>query len=616
LDKSNCSKGGGQESQERLLDELVKIGGSPFGDIALEYAHFNRPDWDEPHRGPVGAGHHNQPGHQGPNSHTSKSKILTPAKNIYDRLSQTFGSKMFENLRQSLKDKLSSSIREFLIIVILLCIVLLLRWPSLEQPFDNDSGANAYHARLILRGEPLYSTHHSAHQLPAIYYTYALAFRLFGDSLWSIKFFLILWSILIVFLIYRMGKVLFNRSTGFLAALLYACVSAQIDLMGTTAQNELFANLPRLIAVFILVDITVNKKPSWKFFFVGLFSAVSFFYRASYLSPIFVSGIVFLHVFRKENQKIDAWKWIRIRALWLAAGFLAMSSAILIYFAIWGLLPRFLLVFSIGRSYINFRIDNGPGSIALLVFPLVGLFRSNMTLLVFSIAGVLVIMNTAIRKRELDDSILYIAAFLGTSFIEAGVTQTFFLHYYLLIVPPTALIAAWFLHKMFTNISKVSRKMKSLIAKPILVISALSVILISLNHNYDFYRHFIKYESRSETYEDFVVKSWPGFGYAAIRAQKIAEYIKTKTSSDDRIYYWSGDVQVYYLADRRCAIDVLWPINALWTGTYKRIFSPRTKYIIVGEDYDIPHPDWLYDELSKNYFLETTIDGQEIYRRN
>jgi hypothetical protein len=44
-------------------------------------------------------------------------------------------------------------------------VVAALRLPSLELPSDNDSGSFAYRARLIARGEPLYGTHHTAHQL-------------------------------------------------------------------------------------------------------------------------------------------------------------------------------------------------------------------------------------------------------------------------------------------------------------------------------------------------------------------------------------------------------------------------------------------------------------------
>ena len=106
--------------------------------------------------------------------------------------------------------------RNLYVIIGLAILVSILRLPTLEEPFDIDSGANAYHARLIFRGEPLYSTHHTAHHLPGVYYTYVLAYMIFGDSIWSVKIFLIPWTILTAFFIYKIGFRLRDNITGFL----------------------------------------------------------------------------------------------------------------------------------------------------------------------------------------------------------------------------------------------------------------------------------------------------------------------------------------------------------------------------------------------------------------
>ena len=90
----------------------------------------------------------------------------------------------------------------------------------------------------------------------------------------------------------------------------------------------------------------------------------------------------------------------------------------------------------------------------------------------------------------------------------------------------------------------------------------------------------------------------------------------THTKYQRKDSYWSGDVQIYYLADRRCPIDTLFPSQIELTEPHQRIFVPQTKYIIVGDSYMVTRPDWLYPELAENgYELETIIEGQEIYRR-
>jgi hypothetical protein len=69
------------------------------------------------------------------------------------------------------------------------------------------------------------------------------------------------------------------------------------------------------------------------------------------------------------------------------------------------------------------------------------------------------------------------------------------------------------------------------------------------------------------------------------------------------------------MADRRCPIDIIWPLYAQATGPYQRIFGPQTKYIIVSQINSLPRPAWFIAELNDKYRLETVIAGQEIYRR-
>jgi hypothetical protein len=118
-----------------------------------------------------------------------------------------------------------------------------------------------------------------------------------------------------------------------------------------------------------------------------------------------------------------------------------------------------------------------------------------------------------------------------------------------------------------------------------------------------------------ESYQDFLLEGQPAAGPQLVRLQKLADYIQEHTSSSDYIYYWSGDVQLYYLSDRRCPVDIIWPLYAEATGSYQRIFVPQTKYVILGTSFSRSRPDWLYSELAEKYTLEKVIDEQEIYHR-
>ncbi len=100
-----------------------------------------------------------------------------------------------------------------------------------------------------------------------------------------------------------------------------------------------------------------------------------------------------------------------------------------------------------------------------------------------------------------------------------------------------------------------------------------------------------------------------------VASQKIAAYIRDNTTPDDFIYAWSDNVQIYYLADRRAPIEFIWPINAEAADSYKFIFLPQTKYIIVGESILAVKPEWLNEGLEISYTLEKVIEEHNIYRR-
>jgi 4-amino-4-deoxy-L-arabinose transferase-like glycosyltransferase len=517
--------------------------------------------------------------------------------------------------------------REWMVVVALSLLVALLRLPSLEQPFDNDSGAIAYHARLIVRGEPLYSTHHPAHHVPAVYYTYALAFLLFGDSVWAVKFLLILWTIVTVYLIYQLGTMMMDRTTGLLAAVFYAVLSSHVGLFGSTAEIELFANLPRVVAILVIMRLTARHAAAWKFVLVGLLGAAAFLFKVVYLSPLVMACFVLLAELRRNRAIAGAWREAVMRGLWVGIGFGAGLLSVVAYFALLGLLPRFLLVFQLGQGYVNFRATDSPLFQYWPLLPFIGLGRNNIVLLVCSFGGLVAAVLDHLRGSQLrrgglrqsgsvSSATFYVSIWYVLSLIESNVTCIFFPHYYLLNVPPLALLAAWFLLKFYRGAKNQIRTGSRLVALFVPIALLVAALLVSVEQNFTYYFLYARYRLGIGTYRDFLLDGWSDVGPEFARVQELASYVQGRTSPSDYIYYWSGGVQLYYVADRRCPIDIIWPLYAEVTGSYRRIFVPRTKYVLVGDSNSIVRPDWLYTALAEEgYTLETIIEGQEVYRR-
>lgn len=508
--------------------------------------------------------------------------------------------------------------RTWLVVVGLAILVLILRLPTLEEPFDIDSGANAYHARLIFRGEPLYSTHHTAHHLPGVYYTYVLAYMLFGDSIWSVKFLLIPWTILTAFSIYKIGFRLKDNITGILAAVFYIILNSQILLKGDAAGKEIFANLPITASILLGMELILNRSKSWKFLFVGALCAIAFLYKPVFLFPIIVTSIMIVVNAWLNKHISHSSETAFLRILWGGIGFIIILFIVVGMFARLGLFSRFMMVFTFGQNYVD-QITTNSSFISILILPIYILVFNNIILLLLSMGGCVRILRRTSKKYQTNQAFtiisLGIISWYILSIFTAGITRRGWNHYSLIIIPPLTILAAWEigqLHRKFIARRNNQKRYLSLI--PFFVLLA-AVIFFSGLSNYKFYYHYSRYKLGIDTYEEFLVNGSFLEGTGMVASQKIAAYIRDNTTPDDFIYAWSDNVQIYYLADRRAPIEFIWPINAEAADSYKFIFLPQTKYIIVGESILAVKPEWLNEGLEISYTLEKVIEEHNIYRR-
>lgn len=504
--------------------------------------------------------------------------------------------------------------KTWMVIVLLCFIAILFRLPSLDQPIDNDGGARAYHARLILDGEPLYSTHHTGHHLPGIYYTYAAAMWLFGDSNFAIKLFLLLWTIPTIALLYLLGTRLMRKEAAFLAAVFYAMLSSQVHMWGLTAETELFANLPRIGAFYLLLYLLQSKAKSWQFIVVGMMSAWAFLYKLIYVSPLALAGLVLLIEYWRSRTEQDSFKQLLSRSIWVGVGFVTLLIPVIAYFVGQDLWERFLLIFTLGQSYgasSQITPESMPALLRLLLYPVLpiyGLGFNNAGLLLLSIIAFFVIL----MKRSLRTTpLVYLTIWFVLSFVEAGISLQLFAHYYLLLAPVISLLSAWLVIKIYEDVQEKYHKNWAVATLTGLLVV---VFLLSFYRTGPYYYHFVQYKLGRETLAESVVGGWPGFGERLVRAQVLADYVVQNSDKDDLIYYWSEDVQLYYLANRRSPIDMIWPIDVDATGAPERIFSEDTELIIVDERRVPEAPTWLEDGLETFYVLEDMFDDQKIYR--
>ncbi|RPJ27661.1 MAG: hypothetical protein EHM33_07300 [Chloroflexi bacterium] len=503
---------------------------------------------------------------------------------------------------------------DWVLFILFTLILIATRLPSLDEPLDNDSGSVAFFARQMLRGEVLYDKFHTGHHLPGIYYTFEIAFSLFGDNPIAPKLFLLPWALACAWLIFQMGRLFLNNLSGLLGTVFFILISSQVLLKGTTVEMEHFANLPLTAGVFLSIVLLRNKAPAWQFIWVGFIGAICILYKINFVAPLAVAGISILaEAWLKRNQA-NVLRTAFFRLAWMSIGLLIPLAVIGAYFVSLGLWDRLLIIFKDGSGYMR-----GGGMLAWLPppfgFPIFWMSVSNAALLIFGLLGTYRCARRAFPLQNKDNLTNFmLVLWLIISFAEAGLRRGGWEHYALLVVPPLALMAAFEITQAYERWKIKSSERQAILGMGVMI------ALVILNFgvmNYDFYSHNIAYKLGHISREDFIhgYEGTSGTGPAALNAEAIGNYLQAHTTPEDLIYLGTMSVQAYYYADREPPIDVIWPDTIFMTGPAERIFDPRTKYIVLDTPEKIDHPQWLMEGLSRYYYLETIIGDQEIYRR-
>lgn len=496
-------------------------------------------------------------------------------------------------------------------------MVILVRLPVFELPIDVDAGAVAYHARLINQGEPLYSTHHPTHHLPAIYYTFAMIFKLFGDHSSNLQLFLAFWMWINGLIIIRIVETFSNTKFGFISAVIFILISSMANLNGDTAEMELFANVPISLLILLSIALFSKQKKPYLFFTIGALGAISFLFKAVYITSLLaVSLTLFLELMLKPTKKY-LFRFLKNISI-ILSGYIIIIGLVVWYFSVQGLFSRVLLVFQAGSQYVKF--STSPWYFILLI-PIILIVRANFSLLIFGILSsfrLLIHFPTSIKRNRTRALMHFsIVCWLFISIIAAGFSRFGFGHYGILLVPPLSVLFGIEISELWSIIKKQNKnklRIKSFIFPFFLIFIVIGNTFFS---SYDYLRGYINYRLGNIRLAEFAA-NYTSMGSISVSAQEIATYINQNTKPEDFIFSWTELAQIFYLANRRSSVDVIWPLYVSSFGPPERAFDLKPVYIIIGPTFfnsaEIPY--WLSNELGNSYHLEKSFNQHDVYRFN
>jgi tetratricopeptide (TPR) repeat protein/4-amino-4-deoxy-L-arabinose transferase-like glycosyltransferase len=420
--------------------------------------------------------------------------------------------------------------RSLLISWVLLAIVVLLavavRIHLLGIPLERDEGEYAYGGQLMLHGIPPYKLIYSM-KFPGIYAAYAVMMAVFGQTIIGIHVGFMLVNAATIVLVYLLGKRLLTPVAGVAAAAAYALLSIGQHVLGTQAHATHFVVIAALGGTVLLLRGIESRRWPTMLWSGALFGIAVLMKQHGALFVVF--GVFYL-AWIGFTRGLAAWK-SSVRDLAVFIGGVSIPL-LLTGFALWcaGVFDKFLFwTFTYAHVYeqetpLKAGIDG-----FCAVFP--GLVTPNLAIWIMAALGLILIWWIKDYRRLA----AFLYGFLVLSFLAVCPGYYFRPHYFILMLPAVALLAATavgILEKQWWRISWLAYGLTYGVFGAALVYSVVQQ------------REFLFRMSPLRVSRVFYGKSpFP-------EAIKIADYIHAHTATGTRIAILGSEPEIPFYANR------------------------------------------------------------------
>ncbi|MBK5276311.1 MAG: glycosyltransferase family 39 protein [Desulfuromonadales bacterium] len=446
---------------------------------------------------------------------------------------------------------------ELVVLAAILALSVLLRLAFLHEPFDRDEGHYAAIAQEILRGGLPYR---DAIEIkpPGVFYLHALGIVLFSATVEGIRIFTALYALGTVLAVYLVARRVAGVTAGLWAAAIFAVFSSFPLMEGSSSNSEVFLILPLTLgAWFMLGAIETNKRSSlcW----CGLCAGLAMLIKPVALPFVALEFLVIPFTRSGKNRLKET--LIDLAAFLVPMAILALAT--IGYFALRGGLDQFLywtVVFP--NKYKGMQLSRAtlPMMISMLA-PLLIPFA----LALFSLPWLLK------EKRNLSG--LFMFLLIPAAWCAVALPGKYFPHYFINLVPFISALAGIALAYLAS--------LRRPVAWITLLLFAVCFGMILLK-NYKLYTVYSPEEIS-------ITKHGPIF----VNVAKTARFLKERTGTDDYIFQWGLEPELYFLADRRSPTPFLGSVLVGWSRDPEAakneltsaLFAKRPKYIVF-------QPEW------------------------
>lgn len=421
-------------------------------------------------------------------------------------------------------------------------LTIAIRLPSLvhPQPIDAEAMYSVVANEIVDGGRPYIDA--VERKPPLLFWTYAVIFKIAGKFNWTaLHFVAFLWTLGAMAGLCVIGRELFDRNTGLIAALLYSVFQPWGTWVNLSADGEMLMNLPIIWAWAIAFRRSTSRARP-ELFAAGALLAAAFLLKQPAAIAAVPLGIYLLLPSYRASRSLTPTNSI-IQATMLTLGFFGTLGFVTIVLWKQGIVHE--------AFYWTISEHDVPH-----VFWQKGIVRT-LAFLGACLPLVIGAIMACRGKSELwDERTPERAALLGllaASAIGAAAGARFYPHYYVQLIPPLTLLAAPYYAQLWSE--KIKPPYWLLQPKVTYTWMALTVIAFSTIY-------------------------WTGL--APLRAPSEAgQYLFTHSNAEDRIFVWGQNVKIYLHAHRRpaCRYITTFPLTGQIFGGWVPGFDTRSRIL-------------------------------------
>src|SRR5438477_809937 len=445
--------------------------------------------------------------------------------------------------------------------IILLTVAI--RLPSLlhPKPIDSEAMYSVVANEIVECGRPYIDA--VERKPPLLFWTYAAIFKVAGEFNWkALHVVALVWTLCAMAGLYLVGRELFDRKTGLIAAFFYGVFQPWLTWKNLSFDSEMLMNLP-IIWAWAIAFRRSSSRLRPELFAAGVLLGAAFVLKQPAAIAAVPLGIYLLLPSYRGSRSLTRTNSIIQPAMLTAGFFLALG---LVTIVLWkqGILH-----------------DAFYWTIADHDVPHVFLHKGIVNTLTFLGACLPLVIGVILACRDKDEiwtgktaERTALLGLLAVSAIGAAAGARFYPHYYVQLIPPLVLLAAPYYAQLWL------RRMQppNWLLRPRVTYAWLALTVIA-----------------------FSIKHWTGLAPRRVPSET-GRYLFTHSVPEDRIFVWGQTPEIYLDAHRRpaCRYITTFPLTGYVFGGPIPGFDTRSRILpgawtILEQDFATHPPTYIVD---------------------